>query len=384
MAKLRVVILGAGFGGLELATRLSLAAADDVEVTLIDRSDAFTFGFSKLDVMFGRSSADEVRVPYREIEKPSVTFRQELVTAIDPVAKRVVTDSGSYQADVLVVALGADLDPAATAGLVEAGHEFYSLDGATRLASVLPSFESGRVVIGVMGTPFKCPPAPSETALMLHDYLVRRGRREATEITVVSPLGVPVPPSPATSDAILGAFAERGITYLGGQTVAGLDPGRRTASLHGGGELDFDLFLGVPLHRAPRVIEASGLAEHGWVAVDPRTLATPFPDVYALGDVANAPVPRAGVFAETAARVVAEEIISGLRGGGQVRPYDGYGLCYIEFGTEQVARVEVTFITASGPRGGPFTPPSDAVAREKDEFAASRLQRWFGRAPAPV
>src|SRR3954447_8778727 len=126
-AKLRVVVLGGGFGGLEVATRLSERAADAVDVTLIDRCDAFVFGFSKLDVMFGRATLPQVRAPYRDIDKPSVSFRQESVTSIDPTTRTVTTDKGRYDADVLVVGLGADLDPAGTPGLVEDGHEFYSV-----------------------------------------------------------------------------------------------------------------------------------------------------------------------------------------------------------------------------------------------------------------
>jgi sulfide:quinone oxidoreductase len=381
MAKARVVVLGAGFGGLEVASRLSRDAPDLVDVTLIDKNDAFVFGFSKLDVMFGRRSLADVRVDYGGLHKPSITFRQERVTAIDPIARRVSTDGGTHYADALVIALGADLDPAATPGLVEGGHEFYSVAGAASVASVLPTFDSGHVVIGVMGTPYKCPPAPCETALMLHDYLVARGVRDSTAITVASPLPSPVPPSPATSEAILSAFASRGITFLGGAPVAALDPGRRTVALHNGEELSYDLFLGVPLHRAPAVVVDGGLTEGGWVAVDPYTLATKFPGVWAVGDVANAPVPRAGVFAERAAGVVADQILAELRGGGDVAPYDGYGTCYIEFGGGTVGRVEVTFLTANGPRGGPFTPPSLELAKEKSLFGSSRVERWF-RPPA--
>src|SRR3954452_11157423 len=228
MAALRVLVLGAGFGGLQVASRLSDAAAGRVDVTLIDSSDAFVFGFSKLDVMFGRATLAGVRTPYQSLDKPGVTFRQETVTAIDPQARRVVTDHGRYDADALLISLGADLDPAATPGLVAGGHEFYSTSGAAAARMAIDDFASGHAVIGVMGTPYKCPPAPCETALMLHDYLVDLDRRSGVEITVVSPLPTPAPPSRETSAAILSAFAERGITYVGGSTVASLDPGRRT------------------------------------------------------------------------------------------------------------------------------------------------------------
>jgi sulfide:quinone oxidoreductase len=169
---MRVLVLGAGFGGLELSAALSAELAGDVDVVLIDQSDHFIFGFSKLDVMFGKQRADEVRHKYADLTKPGVRFVQSAIESIDPEAKRVETAAGSYEGDVLVVALGADLEPHETPGLVEAGHEFYTPDGAFAARDVLATFAGGHVVIGVTSTPFKCPPAPSETALLLHDFLV--------------------------------------------------------------------------------------------------------------------------------------------------------------------------------------------------------------------
>jgi sulfide:quinone oxidoreductase len=185
----RVVVLGAGFGGLELTTRLSEEFGDDIELVLIDRSDAFVFGFSKLDVMFGRAAPDEVRHAYADIVKPGVRFVQTAIRSIDPASRTAHTDAGAFEADVLVVALGADLDPAATPGLIEGGHEFYTVAGGFAAREVLDSFEGGRVVIGVLSTPYKCPPAPSETALLLHEHLVARGIREHSEIALVIDFG---------------------------------------------------------------------------------------------------------------------------------------------------------------------------------------------------
>src|SRR5512142_2669528 len=141
--KQRVLVLGAGFGGLELSAMLSEAFGDDLDLTLIDRNDSFFFGYSKLDVMFGRKAPEAVRIPYRSLVKPGVQFRQETITAIDPNARRVTTDKGTYEAEALVVALGADYDPAATPGLVEGGNEYYSFAGAQRLREVLPTFQRG-------------------------------------------------------------------------------------------------------------------------------------------------------------------------------------------------------------------------------------------------
>jgi len=374
----RVVVLGAGFGGLELATVLSESLGDDVDVTLIDKNDAFVFGYSKLDVMFGRATPRAVRLPYRDITKPGVRFLQQEITAIDPEARTVTTDGGVHEADFLVVALGADYDFDATPGLAEGGNEFYSLEGAERLRELLPEFTQGRAIVGVCGAPFKCPPAPSEAALLLHDYLSTRGVRDDCEISLTIPFGTPVPPSPDTSRALVDAFAERGIEFVPSRRVSSLDPARRVAVLEDGSELPYDLFLGVPKHRAPDVVVASGMTEDGYVPVDSKTLETQFPGVYAVGDVATIGVPKAGVFSEGAARVVAASLIARFQGDEQPDAYDGLGSCYIEFGAGRVGRVDVDFLSGPKPTGT-FQEPSVALVAEKEYFGSSRRARWFSR-----
>jgi sulfide:quinone oxidoreductase len=374
---MRVLVLGAGFGGLELSTRLSEQFGDEVDVVLIDQADSFVFGFSKLDVMFGRTTAEAVRHSYRDVVKPGVQFVNTAIRAIDPERRAVETDAGRFEGDVLVVALGADLDPAATPGLLDAGHEFYTVAGAFATSAVLDRFEGGRVIVGVTSTPFKCPPAPSETALLMHDFLVRRGLRSASEIALVMPLGAPIPPSPAASKALLGAFAERGIGWFPDRLVRSLDPQRRVAVLADGDEMAFDLFLAVPVHRAPAVVLNSGLCVDGWIPVDPLTLQTAFPDVYAVGDVTSVGTPKAGVFAEGQAVVVADEIIARHRQRESTSQYGGRGICYVEFGAEQVGRVEVTFLTGERP-SGQFDEPSTLYTADKAEFGSSRIRRWFG------
>ncbi len=317
---IRVVVLGAGFGGLELSTRLSEQLGDEVDVVLIDQADGFVFGFSKLDVMFGRTTPDAVRHSYRDVIKPGVQFVNSAVRSIDPATRSVQTDSGRFEGDVLVVALGADLDPAATPGLVEAGHEFYTVAGAFATRTVLDDFTGGRVIVGVTSTPFKCPPAPSETALLMHDFLVRRGLRSSSEISLVMPLGVPIPPSPDASKALLTAFDEAGINWRPERLVRSLDPERKVAVLADGEEMPFDLFLGVPVHRAPAVVVESGMCVDGWIPVDPLTLETAFADVYAVGDVTSVGTPKAGVFAEGQGVVVADAIIARHQGAGQHVP----------------------------------------------------------------
>jgi len=374
----RIVILGAGFGGLELSTRLSLELGDRAEVTLIDRSDAFVFGFHKLDVMVGTRTMDDVRLRYAGLAKPHVEFRQETVVSIDPQHRHVVTDRGSYDADVLVVALGADLAPELTPGLVECGHEFYSPAGAAAVREVLPDFRGGSIVIGVLGGFFKCPPAPYEAAFMLHDLLVRRGLRADTTIHLVTPMPKPIPISEEVSASILALMDERGITHSHRTWVERLDPDTHVAHLRDGREVSFDLFLGVPVHVAPPVVVESGLAEEdGWIAVDPATLETRYPGVYAVGDVASVPVPRAGVIAEGEAATLAEVLVHRLGSGPEPAPFQGRITCYMEMGDDTIGMVDVDFLSGPAPVAA-FTPPSREGAEAKRQFASTRRRRWFG------
>lgn len=375
--KSRILILGAGFSGLELSTTLSEALGDSIDVTLIDKSDAFVFGFSKLDLMFGRKDERAIRHRYADYAKSGVRLLRETVTAIDAEAKRVTTDQGVHEADVLVIALGADYDVSGTPGIVLGVNEFYSVRGAAHLASVLPAFKGGDAVVGVCGAPYKCPPAPSECALMLHDYLEARGLERATRITVVNPLSSPVPPSPDTSKAILQAFAERGITFVPGARVASVED--KVVVLDSGARLPCDLFLGVPRNRAADVVVAAGLTEGGWVPVDPYTLQTRYEGVYAVGDLANTGVPKAGVYAEGAARTVAANIIAQVRGEAQTARNPGAGSCYIEFGANRIGHVDVDFL--SGPKPvGTYHGVSEALRADKESFGSSRRARWFGAA----
>ena len=272
--KRHVVILGAGFGGLELAARLSETASDAVHVTVLDRNDSFFFGFSKLEVMLGRQSAQDVRLPYHDIAKPGVEFRQETVVGIDPVARRVSTDVGTHDADFLVVAMGADYDMAATPGFEEGGYEYYTLAGAERLRDALSDFTGGRVLVSVLGQPFKCPPAPFEGSFLLHEHFTEKGIRDAVHMATTFPMQRPVPVTGEVSQMFRDALATRGIEERSQQLVTSLDPAARVARLASGETLAYDLFVGIPVHRAPEPLAACGLAVDGWVPVDQTNLRT--------------------------------------------------------------------------------------------------------------
>ena len=191
------------------------------------------------------------------------------------------------------------------------------------------------------------------------------------------PLSAPVPPSPETSKALVAAFAERNIKFYPSKRVVAIDAARKIASFDDSSEMAFDMFLGVPKHRAPSVVLDSGLAENGWITVNPRTLETKFPGVYAVGDGANTGTPKAGVFAEGAAKAVASALIAIVRSGGEAREYDGIGTCYIEFGGGRIGKVKVDFFSGPKPTGT-YYEPSVGLRIDKEHFGSSRRARWFG------
>jgi sulfide:quinone oxidoreductase len=377
----RVVILGAGFGGLELSAQLAERLASDVEVTLIDERDGFVVGFDKIEVAFGRKTPEQVKSLYKSLKAKDVIFRQERVESFDVEAKKVVTNRGAYEADYLVVALGAEVDVAATKGLEQGGHEFYTLDGAARLSQALPRFTRGPILLGILGTPYKCPPAPFEVVLQLHDYLERAGKRAGASIRVLSPAPVPLPISPVGSEKLLGLMRERGIFFTPGALVTELEPQKKMAVLKTGERFAYELFIGVPIHRAPMPVERSPLAPKGWVQVNQETMETPFPDVYALGDVTMLPVgqaavPKAGAFADRAAHAVADDLVHKVTGKGPRGRFDGVGACFLEFGEGNVAKVEADYFSGPSPRVD-FLGPSPEFKPHKTTFAETRLQRWF-------
>ena len=372
----KVLILGAGFGGLELSSLLTEALGDQVEITLIDKNDGFVFGFSKFDLMFGKSSLDDVTFKYADLAKPTVDFRQETITAIDPASKSVTTDKGSYSADYMVCALGADYNFAATPGLLEGGNEFYSVPGAIALNPVLEGFTEGQIVIGILGQPFKCPPAPWEAAILLDEWYRKRGLRDKVGIRLVSQWNVPIPPSPEGSKAIVKKIEEIGVDVTWETVINQIDPATSEAVTTTGERIPFDLFLGVPVHKVPDVVEEAGLSENDWVPVSEKSLETKFPGVYGVGDVTSAPVPKAGVFAESEAKAVARDMVAKILDSGEADPFDGKGACYVEFGDALVGRMDADFLPGR-PATAPFSGPSVEVANEKRDFVEIRRKRWL-------
>jgi sulfide:quinone oxidoreductase len=378
----KIVILGAGFGGLEAATLLSEKLDDRYEITMIDKNDSFFIGFSKFDVLFGRKSEQEIKYNYKDIKAERVNFVKSTIHEIDIDNKTVHIPGKSFSYDYLIVALGADLNPGAIPGFVESGgYEFYSLEGAKKMNAAINAFEQGTVVVSIFSKPYKCPPAPYEGALQLHDFFEQKGIREQVTIKMIIPAAMPLPVSKEVSEEIENLLAERNIELVKSTKITKIDAANKKAVAEDGAQFHFDLFIGVPVHTPPKVVKESKLGDQGFVLASKENLATRFEGVYAIGDVAKVPVgeaavPKAGVFAEDAARSVVADIL--LKEGVEVslQKFNAIGACYFEFGGGRVAKVNVNFLGEEKPKAFLEGLSSDLRA-DKQNFQISRKKRWF-------
>lgn len=376
----RVLILGGGFGGISAARTLrqTLPAAD--EVLLVDRRSHFMMGLRKPWALVGRATLDEGRRPLAALAEQGLQVVAGTVTALDPANRAAEVDGRRIDADALVVALGAQLAPDQVPGLAEHALNVYDPEQIPRAAEALERFRGGRVLVGVFGVPYKCPPAPYEMAFLVSDHFRERGISATVEVFTPQPAAIPLL-GPASRSAIEDRLAERGVTFLPNRKALSVAPGEVVFADE---RRPFDLLLGVPPHRCPEVVTRSGLTDGGaWARVDPRTLETRFPGVYAIGDVTEivmangSPMPKAGVFAEAEGRVVAERIAAAFAGRPAEATFDGVGYCFMDLGPEEGLVLRGDFL-AQPPRLV-ATEPSRQQAEEKRAFEAERLQQWFGR-----
>lgn len=334
------LILGAGLGGVAAAEYLRKWLPRDHGVIAVDRVERHVFPPSLLWLMVGRRKPDDFTRPLDRLARHGVEFRRGDVTRIQPETRTVELNGRALTADALVIALGADYAPELVPGLADGGMCIYTMEGASRIHNVLAEFEGGRIAVLTAAPLYKCPAAPYETALLVDDFLRKRGVREKTEIAFFAAEPKPmVSAGPAVGAAVQGMIEARGIRYHPEHQVKTVAATERRLHFANGTTADYDLLLYVPPHRAPAVVREAGLTnESGWIPVDRNTLQTRFDDVYAIGDVTTIPLkmgrplPKAGVFAHGEAEVVAHNIARAWTGEGQPRRFAGGGMCFVETG----------------------------------------------------
>ena len=379
-----ILILGAGFGGLEAATRLRAALDESFEITIVDRNDFFNFGFTKFDLVFGRKEPEDCKESLWAVEEKGIRFHQAVIESIDPEGRQVETSKGPLTADYMVVALGADIAPEATPGFLESGgHHFYSFAAAEWLWPLVDEFKGGQILIAIFDKPYKCPPAPYEAAFQLDDFYRQRGIRQDVAIDMLIPGPMPLPISPTVSAGIEETLTSKQIALHKSHKVVEVDYQNKQAVVANETRYPYDLFLGIPVHRPPAVVLECPLGDQGWIRVDPATMQTSFDRVWAMGDVVQIPigefaVPKAGAFAEDAAATVAADILRSIRGQGQVEPFEAQGACYFEFGDGKVAQIAANFLGGQAPDLA-LQGPSLKFRAYKEEFERSRIEKWFGK-----
>jgi sulfide:quinone oxidoreductase len=307
---------------------------------LVEREERHVFPPSLLWLMVGERSAEAISRPVEHAARAGIELVRGEVTALDPASKTVRVGNQTLRGDAVVIALGAEYAPQAIPGLAEAGLCLYTLAGATAIREGLEGFASGRLAVLTAAPAYKCPAAPYEAALLVDDFLRKRGLRD--KVTMDFYAAEPGPmmvAGPAVSAGVRGMVETRGIGYHPEHQVKLLDTGARRIDFANGASAEFDLLLYVPPHRAPAAVRDAGLTnESGWVPVDRHTLATKYPGVYAIGDITviplkmGRPLPKAGVFAHGQAEVVAHNIAREWTGKGEPRRFEGEGMCFVEAG----------------------------------------------------
>jgi sulfide:quinone oxidoreductase len=375
----RILILGGGFGGLATAHALRRLRPND-EVIVVDRASHFLVGFRKTWLLLGEKEESGGLRPLTQITRFGIQHRAGTVTQIDPENRAAEVDGERIEADALVVALGAQLAPETIPGLPEHGHNIYDPRLIPQARAALENFGGGHVAVGVFGAAYKCPPAPYEIAILVKDKLTRQG--VAATVAVFTPLPSSLPILGASGcNVIEGRLAMNGIDFAPAHVATTVT---ETAVHFGDKQRPFDLLLAIPPHCCPEVVVKSGLTNgRHWVPVNPRTLQTSFPGVYAIGDVAEVlmangkPLPKAGVFAEAEGEVVAQHIAANSVGETSEAAFAGDGGCFLEVGGGQALMVEGGFMAEPFPQVR-LTEPSADYLQQKADFEAKRLQEWFG------
>ena len=381
----RVLILGGGFGGVATAHHLRALLGSEDEVVLVDRRAHFMMGFRKNAELAGRERMAAGRRPLAALERSGIRVVRGTVTRIDPGGRAVDVDGTRIQADALVVALGAALDPDGVPGLADHAFNAYDPAQVPHAAQAVAARRDGQVLIGIFGAPYSCPPAPYELALLLEGAARARGSGPSLTVFTPQPMSLPVLGT-AGCDVLEGLLQRRGIGFRPNAKAAAVEPGR--VVLADGDQLPFDLLLAVPPHRCPALLVDAGLAEPGaWVRPDPRTLQTPFEGVWAVGDCAHIPLatghpmPKAGVLAEAQGRVVAERIAARLAGRKPTAVFGGEGSCFLELGDGTAMLVRGRFLADPAPQVE-LTEASPRHLQDKARYERERLATWFTRADA--
>ncbi len=364
----RVVVLGGGVGGTLAANLIDKDLRSDAKVTVVDPTGMHVYQPGFLYVALGQAHGQWLARDERTLLRKGVELAVEAATKVDLSAGTVVLEhGGAIPFDHLVVATGARLIRDTVPGLLEGSYDFYSMDGAFRLREALRSFGGGRIAVGIAGIPYKCPPAPVEFVFMVDELLRKRGIRDRSRITLLSPLNRAFTIESA-SKLVQPLMDERGIELETFFNVEAVEPASRTVLSLEGDKAEYDLLVLVPPHRGQRVVEDSGLGDAGgWVPTDKLTLQHQgHPNVFAIGDATNLPISKSGSTAHFEAPVVASRIASLVRGTAPKANYGGRVMCFLEVGGRKATALRFDY-------EHPPVPPKPSLLWHSAKWTFNRL-----------
>ena len=339
----RILILGGGVGGTLTANLLvkrlrRQLKAGEATITVVDQTGKHTYQPGFMYIAMGGERAEKLQRPERGLLDPRVTLVVGEVERVDESSQIVQLVGGEGVAyDHLVLAPGSRIVPEAIEHFESEAHHFYTAEAALRLRHALDAFTGGRIVIGIAGMPYKCPPAPLEVAFLIEAELRQRGLRDQSELHFCSPIGRAFNIE-SVSEMATPILEQKGIELHTFFNVETIDPERKVVQSLEGEELPYELLILVPPHRGAQFLIDSGLAPApgGWLPTDRHTLQVGGrPNVYALGDATDLPLSKAGSTAHFEAPVVTERIVAAVEGreaAGKHADYEGKVMCFFEIG----------------------------------------------------
>ncbi len=354
------------------------------DVTLIERKKAFQFPPSYPWLMLGMRKPEQTEKDLSPLGRKGIRVVNDEVLSIDLTGRSVKTRGSEHLFDYLVIALGAEYAPGLIPGFKEHAHHIYDLESAIRFRDAIGSFSGGTIAMGVSRTPFKCPAAPYESALLVEHHFREAGVGGKVKMVFFTPEGLPLPSAGLEiGNGVANLMKSRGIDAR--FKVKLTEVKANEAIFEDGSTIPFDLLFAVPPHKCPQPVVDAGLTDQsGWIPVDPATMQTQHAGVYAVGDVASVPtpsgyvpfLPKAGVFAHRQAEVVSHNIVSEVNGKGKPKTYDGSGECFLMTGGGQAGFVKGTWFAKPHP-DIKFHEPSRARYAERVLFEKYWMSHWF-------
>jgi sulfide:quinone oxidoreductase len=342
-----IVVLGGGSGGTIAANLLARELRDDIRagriaLHLVSGAKTHIFQPGYLHVAFKNQKSDEIIRDEDSLLREEVDLIAEDADRINLEKQELLLKTGkALEYQYLIIATGSVPNPDIIPGLKEASLNFHtSPEDSKKVWDAIQQFDSGHVVIGIAGVPYKCPPSPNEAAFLIDDYFRDRGIRNNVKITYVTPYPRPYPAEPM-SKVVEPRFQKRAIEVVTFFNVESVDPKKHELYSLEGETLSYDLLIMVPPHRGADVILKSGIGDaDGWIQTDKNTLKIKgYDTAYAIGDATNIPVSKTGVTAHLEAAVAVGNIVSSIRAKKELYKYNGRINCPFEMGSGQASFV---------------------------------------------